>query len=328
MTPPARTARRPWIVAAAILTIVLWSSAFVAIRLAARTFAGGPLALLRFGVASLAFLAAATLRRPRVPSRHDLAGLFLVGLIGIAIYHAAVNEGERTVNAGTASLLVCTSPIFTALLAAAWLRERLGPRGIAGVVVGFAGAAILARGSGASLAAGRGTLLVLLAAIAQAIYFVLQKPLLARLTAFDVTAWSTWLGTAALLVFAPGLVRTLAVAPPSALLAGVYLGVFPAALANGLWAFVLAHVPAARASSWIFLVPPIAMGMGWLLLGETLTPAAIAGGTVALLGVAITQRARSGATVVPASEGSAAIDRTRPRRSGSPPSPTPASCAR
>lgn len=294
MEPIAREARLRRVAAAAAIAILLWASAFVAIRIAARPFAGGPLALFRFGVASVVFAVASAFRRPRLPSLRDLAALFCVGLVGVAIYHAAVNEGERTVSAGIASLLVCTSPVYTALLAAAFLRERLSARALAGVALAFSGVALLAFGSGASLRAARGTYLVAGAAFAQGLYFVLQKPLLFRLRAFDVTAWSTWLGTAALAVFAPSLLRSIAAAPRGAVVAAIYLGVLPGALANGLWAFVLAHVPASRAASWIFLVPPLALAMGWLVLGETPALASLAGGAIALAGVALTQRARGG----------------------------------
>ena len=273
---------------AASATILLWASAFVGIRVAARAFEGGALALLRFGVASLAFLGAAAVRRPTRPSRTELVPLVLVGLVGVALYHASLNQGERTVPAGTASLLVNASPIFTALLARVRLGERLGALGTAGVLLGFSGVAILAGSTGEGVRLEVGAGLVLVSALAQATSFVLQKPLLGRLRAVDVTTWSVWIGTAALLPFAPQLVRAMGSAPREAVLAAVYLGVFPGALANALWAFVLSRVPASRAAAWLYAVAPIVMLMGWALLGETPTAAAVVGGGVTLVGVALT----------------------------------------
>lgn len=296
------TAAAPVAMAAAA-TIVLWASAFVAIRVAARSFTGGPLALLRFSVASVTLLAVLPLRRrteraipsdravrSRVTPR-DLPWLAMVGLTGVALYHAALNEGERTVAAGTASLLIASSPIFTALLSRGALGERLGARGALGIGIGFAGVALLAVGTGpaaSGLSPSRGAALVLFAAFIQAVFFVLQKPLLKRLSALDVTMGSVFFGTAALaLAFGGDLLRTLGTAPRQAILAAVYLGVLPGALANGLWTYVLSKVPATRAASALFLVPPIALAMGWVVLGEKPGASAVVGGAIAVAGVAL-----------------------------------------
>lgn len=311
--PIATPSSRALTIAAAVATIVLWASAFVAIRVAARSFTGGPLALLRFSVASVTLLAILPLRRrtkrairpgrverSRV-TRRDLPWLALVGLTGVALYHAALNEGERTVAAGTASLLIASSPIFTALLSRVALGERLGARGALGIGIGFAGVALLAVGTGpaaSGLTPSRGAALVLFAAFIQAVFFVLQKPLLRRLSALDVTMGSIFLGTAALaLAFGGDLLRALGNAPRQAILAAVYLGVLPGALANGLWTYVLSKVPATRAASALFLVPPIALAMGWAVLGEKPGASAVVGGAIALAGVALVLgrgRARDG----------------------------------
>ncbi len=297
--PRARTLT----IVAAAATIVLWASAFVAIRVAARSFSGGPLALLRFSVASATLLAVLPLRRRAERAiqpdravrssvtRRDLPWLALVGLTGVALYHAALNEGERTVAAGTASLLIASSPIFTALLSRGALGERLGARGALGIGIGFAGVARLAIGTGAGvsgLVPSRGAALVLFAAFIQAVFFVLQKPLLTRLSAFEVTVGSIFFGTAALaLAFGGDLLRTLGTAPRQAILAAVYLGVLPGALANGLWTYVLSKVPATRAAAALFLVPPIALLMGWAVLGEKPGASAVIGGALAMAGVAL-----------------------------------------
>jgi drug/metabolite transporter (DMT)-like permease len=272
--------------------IAVFASAFVGIRFAGRAYPPGALALLRFGVASIALAAALLVRRGRLPlpSRRDAPGLAASGLFGITLYHLALNTGERSVNAAVASLFVNTTPIFAALLAMAALRERPRPRTLMGIGIGFAGVALVSLGESGGLAIDRGALFVLGAALASAIYYVIEKPYLARYPALDVTAWGFWAGTALLLPFAGQLARTIAIAPPSATLSVLYLGVFPAALGYVGWSIVLARMEVARATTLLYLIPPVAALLGWTFLDEDLGIGAAVGGLVTIAGVALVSR--------------------------------------
>ena len=97
------------------------------------------------------------------------------------------------------------APIFTALLAAALLGERLSAMGWCGVALGFAGAGLIAVAAGGGVRLSGGALLVLGAAAAQATFFVSQKALLRRYGSLAVTAWAMGLGAAMALPLAPGL---------------------------------------------------------------------------------------------------------------------------
>jgi drug/metabolite transporter (DMT)-like permease len=131
---------------AVAITLLTWASAFVAIRYAVRAFPPASLALLRFAVASVT-LALITLPTGRVSlrgmPRRDVLVFLVIGLFAIAIYHPALNAGERTVSAGAASLLINTGPIWTALIATAFLGERLGVKGWIGTALAFLGAVII-----------------------------------------------------------------------------------------------------------------------------------------------------------------------------------------
>lgn len=280
---------------ATFLTLVLWASAFVAIRLAMREYPAGSLALLRFLVAGIA-LALYQLGRPSsrigLPARRHLPSLVMAGLVGITLYHVALNAGERTVTAGSASLIVSLSPIFTALLATMALGERLGALGWGGVLTGFAGAAVVSLSEQGAVRLGAGSLLVLIAAIAQAVYFILQKPLLLRYGPLEVTSYAIWLGTIGLLPFAGELWRTLGRASQEATVAGIYLGLLPGAAAYLSWSYVLSRLPAGRAASTLYLVPPFAIVIAWLVLGERPSPRALLGGSIVLLGVGLVNSSR------------------------------------
>jgi len=162
--------------------------------------------------------------------------------VGIAVYNVALNTGENSTSAGVSSFLVNTAPIVTAFLATTFLRERLRIWGWLGILICIAGVAIIAFNSSQQIRLSAGSLYVLLAALAQGLYFVSQKPYLSRYTALQCTSYAVWTGTLALLIFSPGMVRDLQTAPLSATIAAGYLGIFPAALGYVTWAYTLARV--------------------------------------------------------------------------------------
>jgi len=291
---------RPPLLLAIAVTLITWASAFVAIRHAVRGFPPGSLALIRFGIASAVLAVYVFGIRRSAPPRlnlRDLAGFSLIGLIGIVVYHVALNAGERTVSAGAASLLINTGPIWTALIAIAFLGERLGTRGWIGTSVAFVGAALVSLGSAGGIRFDGDVALVVVASVAQAVYFVLQKPYLTRFGALDATCYSIWIGTILLLPLAPEAIGALSTASDPEIASAVYLGVVPGAIGNFTWIYTLAHMPASRAASLLYLVPFIVFVIAWSLLGESPGWLSIVGGVPILLGVALVNSERS----VPAS---------------------------
>ena len=279
--------------AALAATVVLWASAFAAIREAVRGLGWEHLSVLRLVLAALALAAVAAVQRVGAPPRADWARLAVVALAGMTAYQVLLNAGEVTVPAATASLLVNTAPIFTALLAAALLGERLPPLAWAGVALGFTGSATIAlTAGGGGFDLSSGALLVLGAAVAQATFFVAQKPLLDRHGAVAVTTWAMGLGALMSLPLAPGLPQAVADAPPGALWATAFLGLGASALGFCTWAYGLARVEVTRAAASLYAVPPVAALVGWLWLGEVPSGGTVAGGAVALVGVALVARAR------------------------------------
>ncbi len=189
------------------------------------------MALLRFLVASMALVLYAVARRVRLPETRDLPAVVLSGFLALTVYHVALNYGEVTVSAGSASILVNTAPIFTALLAAMFLGEHVGLLGWAGMGVSFLGAALISFGEGEDFSLDPGAPLVLLSAVSSAMYFVVSKPYLRKYTALEFTTYAIWAGTVLTLVFLPGLSTEVAAAPLGTTLTMIYLGLFPTAVA-------------------------------------------------------------------------------------------------
>jgi drug/metabolite transporter (DMT)-like permease len=273
------------VIATAIFAVVLWGSAPVAIRVALAGYGPGQLALLRFGMASVLLALYGVFAGLRRPALADVPALVLAGVVGITIYNVVLNYGLRTVPAATASFLVASTPIWTSLLAVVFLKERLNRIGWAGILVSFLGIALISRERGHGLHFSPGAILIGLNAIAYAVYIILQKRLLRRFNALEFTTYSFWAGSLLLLPFGGGSLTALRTAAPNATWALVFLGIFPAAVANVAWAQAMASVPASRISSFFYLMPVATVVIAWFWLAEIPTALEWVGGALALTGV-------------------------------------------
>jgi drug/metabolite transporter (DMT)-like permease len=304
---PARAAAVRTVAAMAV-TVVLWASAFVGIRAVGHEIGPGALTLGRVAVGSVALtvlLGVATLRRrttrsprpepaPRFPRGRLLAAVAAWGVAWFGLYNLVLNAAERHLDAGTTALLVNIAPMLVAVLAGTLLGEGFPRRLLAGMAVALAGVVVIA----VSTSSGRfdvvGVLLGVGAAVLYAGPATVQKRLLPHVDALTMTWLGCLAGTLAALPFLPALVDQLATASGSAVLGIVYLGVFPTAVAFTTWAYVLRRTSAGRTAAATYAVPPLTILMSWALLGEVPPVAALAGGVLALAGVAVATLPRRG----------------------------------
>ena len=287
----AAPATRTWLpLSAALVSVCLWSSAFVGIRAAGRAFSPGALALGRLTLGSLLLGALLLTRRWTRPSRRDVGLLLIAGLLWFGLYSVVLNEAERRVDAGTAAMLVNVGPIFLVALAVVFLREPLSRALLIGGTVAFAGVVVIGLATTSGTAPLSGVLLCLVAAFGYAAGVVAQKPVLGRLPALQVTWVCCTIGALVCLPYAPALVRDFRAAPGSSIAWMAYLGVFPTSVAFTTWAYALARGTAGRMAALTYLVPPVTILMSWLVLGEVPGLVAVLGGAVCLVGVYIARR--------------------------------------
>lgn len=273
------------------VTVLAWASAFVAIRFVGASYSPGSLALGRLLVGSLALGVTLLLgRRWVAPTGREWALIVLCGLAWFAIYNIALNAAEQRVDAGTTAMLVNVGPILIALFAGLLLGEGFPRWLVVGALVAFGGAVLVgAATSNGDASDLLGVLLCLAAAVTYAIGVLAQKPVLRRLPAVQVTWMACTIGAVACLPFAPGLLHDLGAAPASATGWLVYLGVVPTALAFSTWAYALARMDAGRLGVSTYIVPPITIILGAVLLLEVPPVLAIVGGAICLVGVGISR---------------------------------------
>ena len=276
---------------AALVTVVLWASAFVGIRAAGEDLSPGALSLGRLAVGSALLGVFVLLQRGRLPGRRDWPGIVVCGVLWFGLYNLALNAAEQRVDAGTAAMLVNVGPILIALLAG-WLLKEGFPRAlVAGCAVAFAGVVVIGlAASERGVAAGWGAVLCIAAAAFYAGGVVAQKPLLSRASALHVTWLAATVGLVVCLPFATTLADEVGDADASSIAWMVYLGVFPTAIGFLTWAYALSRTTAGRMGATTYLVPPIAILIGWALLAESPETLAFLGGALCLGGVVITRR--------------------------------------
>ena len=291
LIPAKPRSQGPLVLVAALVTVVLWASAFIGIRGAGTHFDPGALALLRMAVGSAALAIIAVRHGIRLPERRHRWLVAVWGVGWFCVYNLALNAAERSLDAGTAAMVVNLAPLMVVIFSGLFLREGFPRPLVIGAPIAFLGVVLIGMNSSTSEGPDiTGLLLALLAAVMYAGCTLLQKRLLsAGSDATTLTFLGAVAGTVALLPWTGSLVGALQTAPLDATLWVVYLGIFPTAIAFTTWAYVLQRSTAGQTSATTYVVPAIAILMSWAILGEVPTPLMFVGGALCLLGVLVTR---------------------------------------
>jgi drug/metabolite transporter (DMT)-like permease len=275
---------------------VIWGNAFVAIRVAVSPGQLSPvsLTLLRWLIVSAAFLALYPVfgKSKTGFERKDFFRLLVVSLTSVAIYHLSLNFSEQIVDASLAGLLISLAPLFSVVLSALALHEKIGARVKVALVVAIAGAAVI---SSPDLGLGStnllGPLLVVISALASATFTVASKPLVGKYGPFPVAAWSAVLGTAILLpllpLFSPNIIQEAANLSLKGWTAVLYLSLLSTVIANLIFYTLVDRQMVSRFAVQLYIVPLVSVVGGVLILGEQLGLATVVGGAMLLVAVGL-----------------------------------------
>ena len=276
----------PWkILLVMTFVVTCWAYSPTGIHIGLQAYDPGHLALLRFLVASVFMALIAAFKGIRLPYWRDVPLLFALGFFAVSLHHVVLNIGQQSVSAGASSVLAQSSPLFSTLLARFWFKDRVSAWRWVCVLLGFVGVVIVVSGDKGLGDINAHALLILLAAVSWSVYFALQKHHARRYDGFSLACYAVWSGTMMLLIYLPGLGQAVVNAPLRVQWAVLALGVFPSALAYLAWGFVLKHVDLSRATMTLYLIPPTAMGIALVGLGEQPTLLVLAGSVVVLISV-------------------------------------------
>jgi drug/metabolite transporter (DMT)-like permease len=279
---------------------ILWSSAFAAAKIALIDCPPLLLLVARFLLAGILMLAIAAISRvPWRMSRRDLLVLALLGVANNALYLGFNYVGMQTISSGLAALIVSANPILTASLAAVFLGERMSGRRILGLVLGIAGVSFIVRermGSGIESPVGIAfSLAALLSIVGGTILFKRLAP-----------DGGLWIGNAvqniagglAVAPFALSLERIGDIVPTWRLFAALgYSVLLVSMIAYLIWFHLLTVSGATTASAYHFLMPPLGMLSGWLLLSEPIAWLDLGGIVPVAAGIYLVTRAGKPAAV-------------------------------
>jgi drug/metabolite transporter (DMT)-like permease len=271
-----------------VMLAALWGASFLFTRMAAPAFGAFALAEVRVAVAALVLLPLLALRGDLTELRRQPARFTLLGAVNTAIPFTLFAWAALSITAGLASILNATAPLFGALIAWVWLRDRLTPLQWLGMAIGFGGVLWLAM-SKASFSAG-GTGWAILAGLGATLSYGLSANVAKRffngVRPLAVAAGSQT--AAALLLFPFAVLAWPATSPaPRDWAAAIALGVLCTGIAYILYFRLIARVGPATAMTVTFLIPAFAMLWGGLFLGEQVTATMIAGCAVILAGTSL-----------------------------------------
>ena len=271
----------------AMVTIIFWSLAYVLTRMTLQHFSAFSLGFLRYFLASCTLIFVASIIKIALPCKKDALWFLVSGGIGFFFYMIAFNQGQAAVSSATASVVIATVPVITALLASILFRESLQTIQWIAIFVEFSGVAVLALMEG-TLSVNAGLLWLLAAALGLSVYNLLQRHLTKTYTGLQTATYSIYAGTLMLAMFAPEAAREMVQAPPMQYCYLAILGIGSSAIAYVAWTMAFAKAKqTSQVSNYMFVTPFLASLFGFLLAEEVPDRATLVGGALILAGMAM-----------------------------------------
>jgi len=281
---------RALVIAALLSLYLIWGSTYYAMRVATQTLPPYLMAAARFSTAGLLLFALLRVRGARWPRQREWLAAAAVGVLLLVMGNGFVVLAERSVDSGTAATVVATVPLWMAGIGWFW-GERPKSRELIGLAFGFAGIVVLNSGGERSLRGVDG-LLILLAPIAWAVGSLWSRRLPMPPGLMSTACQMISGGLVMFLVaFARG-ERLRGTVSGASIAALGYLIVFGSLIAFSAYGFVLRATRPLIATSYAYVNPLVALGIGAALGGEQLGARKLGACALTVLGVLAVTLAR------------------------------------
>ena len=268
------------------IVYIIWGSTYLGIKVAGETIPPVLAVATRF-IAAGAIMTSVVLFRGgsmRI-SRRALVSVALIGAL-LPGANAVLFIAERHIPTGIASLLIASVPLMVVVIRLL-IRERIPGWAVAGVVLGFAGVALLARPSGTATALGIG--LCVLSAGMWSVGTVASARLELPADPIAATAWEMLIGGVLLLPF--GIATTHHLDPSgSSILAWIYLVTIGSVVGYTAYVWLLSNAPLSTVSTYAYVNPVVAILLGMLFLDEHLNARILVGAAIVVVAVAVVVR--------------------------------------
>jgi drug/metabolite transporter (DMT)-like permease len=269
---------------------VIWGLAFVAIQQADLELTFVNLAIARWLITAVIFLALIPVigRTKTKFERKDVPRLLVVGFANVVGYHLFLNYAEITISAGLSSLLIALGPVFIVILSFFLLHERAGKRVVLALLLALVGIFVLSADSLGNLGSLEGIVSGALGGLCYAIFAVGGKPLVQKYGSAPTTIYAGLVGTAMLLpLLSPGFFAQMGSLDMAGWTAVVYLGGLSSALGYLLFYTLLSRKAVSSLSIQLYLIPVVAVIGGWVILNEAVTLSTVVGGALVLAAVGL-----------------------------------------
>ncbi|MCU0504443.1 MAG: DMT family transporter [Chloroflexi bacterium] len=278
-----------------LLVMLIWAANYVVVKAAVGAVPPTGFNFLRLVIGAIALFGFLRLAGgPILLARRDMLAMAGLGAIGFSLYQVLWGTALTTTTAGDSALIIGASPAIIAVVAAALGVDRFTWNKTAGALVALGGVGlVVASGSGLSLGdIGAGDLLTLGAATCWALYVAVGTPIFTRVRPAASAAWGIASGALWLVPFGVADIAGHADAylQPVPLLAVLFSGLLAVALSQVL---VMRAVPALgpiRFANYQFMLPPMAVVLGAVALGEAIRPGEVVGGAVIVVGILLARR--------------------------------------
>ncbi len=275
--------------------MIIWGGTFTSARLLSHDLTPANSSFLRFLIASITLVAVLLIVEKKLPkiTARDWLLIIAMGATGVALYNILFFYGLSVSGAIKGSLIIAANPLITAFGAAVLFREKITAFRTVGFIIAICGAVlIISRGDLRDLldsGLGSGELAFIFAAVSWSLYTLLGRKAGQSMSALVLVTYSSIVGTVFLFFIAlpQGLIQQTIELTPGSVAHLLYLSIFGTVIGFVWFQQGVRELGAAKAAVFIYFMPVSAVGIAWLVLGETITPIIVIGATMIIGGIMI-----------------------------------------